>query len=45
MLTLFGRGWHKVLSIGQTNAFYVVTEKYPLECVFIDNFVSLNHKV
>ena len=32
----------KIISTVQTNIFYVITEKYPLECVFVYNFVSLN---
>ena len=29
-------------SIVQTNEFYIITEKYPLECVFVYNLVSPN---
>ena len=30
------------LSIAQINVFYSVIEKFPLECVFVYNFVSPN---
>ena len=34
--------WKKVIAIVQTNVFYTITDKYPLEYVFVYNFVSLN---
>ena len=35
-------GWSKGIYIIQTNMFYTVTEKYPLEDVFVYNFISPN---
>ena len=40
-VTIFGQDDQKlVISVIQTNMFYVVREKYTVECAFVNNFVS-----
>ncbi len=40
--TIFRMQQTKIISTVQTNIFYVITDKYPLECVFVYNFVPPN---